>query len=229
MHGELEAWNKRSGELIQKSATICDTSDSASGEYNVGTHGKIVWRATRTYKAQVFYCWKVLPFPGIGTKLTRLRYYLEKFGFELNPKVLWDGIPFSFLVDQFFGVGAFLNSMRFDTLKIPLVLVDSFVQVKDVLEFSHYYQRNAGLYEGTVKSAELRYNEDLFTRRTFYVTSGFLTGTGFRLPPTGAAALDVSLATALILGRRAPKRPRRAQARPFLYFPSEANQRFPVT
>lgn len=221
MEGELEAWNKRSGELIQKSAVIYDETQPASGDYSA-PFGRIYWTGKRSYKAEVFFCWKILPFPNISSTLTRVRYYLDKFGFELNPKVLWDTIPFSFLIDQFLGVGNFLNSMKFDTLKVPVLLVDSFVQVKEKIEYTHYYLRDSGAYTVTVKTPEVNYTNEFFRRMTLPTGPVFLQGTGFKLPSAGAALLDVSLAVALATGKRAQKRSRRAvKARPFLYFPSD--------
>jgi hypothetical protein len=38
--------------------------------------------------------------------------YLDALGINLDPQILWDSIPFSFIVDWFFNVGAWLGSLK---------------------------------------------------------------------------------------------------------------------
>lgn len=66
--------------------------------------------------------------------------FLKYIGFRSNPRILWDAIPFSFIIDWFFGVGKFLE--QFDPGAIPVQMHiesawltrHSQVQVKTFLE-----------------------------------------------------------------------------------------------
>jgi hypothetical protein len=62
-----------------------------------------------------------------------LRGALDSLGFELNPNIIWDAIPFSFVVDWFFDVGSICERFKFDTLELPIKLEDSYLQNKETM------------------------------------------------------------------------------------------------
>lgn len=59
-----------------------------------------------------------------------LSTYLSAFGVEANPKIAWDAIPFSFLVDWVVDVGEFLGSFKIDALGIRTVVLDYCYSIK---------------------------------------------------------------------------------------------------
>jgi hypothetical protein len=63
-----------------------------------------------------------------------LRAYLDALGFELNPKIIWDAIPFSFVLDWFFGIGSWLDRHKYDTLELPISYIGSYCQVKETVQ-----------------------------------------------------------------------------------------------
>lgn len=62
--------------------------------------------------------------PGLSGTMARLRGYLDYFGVALDPAIVWNAIPFSFLVDWVVGVGAFLHELRIDNLEAVVHLED---------------------------------------------------------------------------------------------------------
>jgi len=65
-----------------------------------------------------------------------IRGLLDTLGIELNPRIIWDAIPFSFVVDWFVGVGNFLETFKIDALELPIVYVDSYLQYKEMFRIS---------------------------------------------------------------------------------------------
>jgi len=60
----------------------------------------------------VYRYWSVVMTQAYG----KMKYLLTQLGAELNPAIAWNAIPFSFVLDWFYPIGAFL-----DKYKIPLI------------------------------------------------------------------------------------------------------------
>jgi hypothetical protein len=75
-----------------------------------------LWRQKPTYAATVEFNYTM---PDMGDMMNQVEAYLDSLGFQLNPRILWDAIPYSFVVDWFFDVGGWLASLRHDNLKVP--------------------------------------------------------------------------------------------------------------
>jgi len=54
-----------------------------------------------------------------------LSAYLDVLGINGNPAIIWNAIPFSFVVDWFVNVGEFLESIRFDNVR-PMTIISDF-------------------------------------------------------------------------------------------------------
>lgn len=96
---------------------------------------KCKWTATMVYTYQ---------FPEIDKGLNDLyRLYvnentsteeflalLDSIGANLNPQIIWDAIPYSFVVDWFFNVGDWLRQWRRKWIEVALTIKDFGVSVK---------------------------------------------------------------------------------------------------
>lgn len=71
---------------------------------------------------------------------------LDAFGVNLNPRIIWERIPFSFVVDWFFDIGGRLDSYRLDNLDVTLVVLDMCVSHK--YEYQWTQQSKMGPDEG---------------------------------------------------------------------------------
>jgi len=53
----------------------------------------------------------------------QVKGFLDSIGFQGNASIIWNAIPYTFVIDWFFGVGRWLNSLRSDNLKIPATVI----------------------------------------------------------------------------------------------------------
>jgi hypothetical protein len=74
-----------------------------------------VFHATMRYK---YSCSK------LHQEWSRLRAFLDHFGLQFGPSFVWEAIPFSFVVDWFFGVGKYLQLTRTDSLNTKVEVLD---------------------------------------------------------------------------------------------------------
>lgn len=77
------------------------------------------------YHATVRYRY-TLP-PGFKTAAGQAKSMLDVLGYNANPAILWNAIPFSFVIDWFVNVGKFLDGLRVENNPIK----------SEILEFSH--------------------------------------------------------------------------------------------
>jgi hypothetical protein len=49
---------------------------------------------------------------------------LDLLGLNLDPAIIWNAIPYSFVVDWFVNVGDYLHSLRIDAYKVELLMSD---------------------------------------------------------------------------------------------------------
>jgi hypothetical protein len=122
-----------------------------------------------------------------------LRGTLDSLGFELNPGILWDAIPFSFIVDWFFDVGAILNKFRFDTLELPIEIEDCYLQYKEIYRLDFRTYRPADADCKRIEFSGGAYERRFFNRMPFGISLEDSIRYGFRTPKLNQALLFLSL------------------------------------
>lgn len=70
---------------------------------------KPVFRATITYSYTL---------PDISVSELRKRLVSKRLGFELNPQIIWNAVPWSFVVDWFLNINEILGDLSYDSLGI---------------------------------------------------------------------------------------------------------------
>jgi hypothetical protein len=177
------------------------TSATGTITYPSGLH-TCSYTASCQRKAVCYVAWQPQPLAVMGSLDKVLRGLLDSLGFELNPRIIWDALPFTFVIDWFFGVGSFLDRYRVDALELPVVLADSFIQYEEILNIEWTWLRaNDGTYTTRPKSAGATYERKFFHRMPIYPDYATLTGLGWRLPTRNQALLGLSLATVLRKGK----------------------------
>lgn len=63
-------------------------------------------------------------------EIVRLGAALDTLGVNMNPAILWDLVPFSFVVDYFVGIGDWLERFKRTNLNLSFSVVDSCYSVK---------------------------------------------------------------------------------------------------
>jgi hypothetical protein len=160
----------------------------------------IPWYAVMTRKKEVGLTYRALPKSVTAGYLGMLEALLDALGFELNPRILWDAIPFTFVLDWFFDVGSWMERHKHDTLELPIVYVDSFVQcTQDLTISSHYVQNKDDLITdfGRRTWPAWVYHKKRFMRFPVRPSETAFAGLGWRLPTLNQAKLFVSLGTVL--------------------------------
>lgn len=200
LRSKLAAFKAQLGKTIQGSSSIAHglpTSATGTIAFPSGSH-TASYTASCIRKVSCYIAWQPQPLAVIGALDEVLRGLLDSLGFELNPRIIWDAIPFTFVIDWFFGVGSWLDRFRIDALELPIALVDSFLQYEETLHIEWTWLRaNDGTYTTRPKSAGATYERKFFHRMPLYPDYATLTGLGWRLPTLNQAELLVSLATVL--------------------------------
>jgi hypothetical protein len=71
--------------------------------------------------------------PEMGEIELKIRAFLDVLGVRLDPAIIWNAIPFSFVVDWVVDVGSFLRSLSLDNLGIRTEIIDFSHSVKSVI------------------------------------------------------------------------------------------------
>lgn len=200
LRDRIAAFENAIGGTRQDSAGVnltLPTSASGTITYPSGGH-TASYTATCERKAVCYVAWQPQQIAAINSLDKVVRGMLDALGFELNPRIIWDALPFTFVIDWFFGVGSFLDRFRIDALELPVVLADSFIQYEEKLHIEWSWLRaNDGTYTKRPKSGNATYERKFFHRMPIYPDYATLTGLGWRLPTLNQATLMLSLATVL--------------------------------
>jgi hypothetical protein len=86
-----------------------------------------LWCPGIKYTAVMTYTYQ---FPEIDESMEQLYALLDTVGLNLNPQVVWDAIPYTFVVDWFFNVGDFLGQLRKKWIPIQIAIKDFGVSCK---------------------------------------------------------------------------------------------------
>jgi hypothetical protein len=198
MREKLAAFESQLGKIISDSTTLDASSSTVTGTYRVPGGALATYTATVNRKCIGALAWEPQPLAVMGGMDKILRGLLDSLGFELNPRIIWDAVPFTFVIDWFFGVGSWLDRFRVDTLELPIHLVDGYLQYKETLNVEWFtVSDHLTGYVPFPRSAAARFSGTFFHRMPIYPDYATLSGLGWRMPTLNQAALLVSLATVL--------------------------------
>jgi hypothetical protein len=135
MADTIHAFEKSAGIVQRRQETLLSDSTTTSGTFNYtgSVYYPCTWTATLNRHVQGFLVYKGEPLAVVGNLNKGLLGFLDTLGVELNPRIVWDAIPFSFVLDNFFGIGGYLDQFKWDTLPLPIKCTDCFLQYKETL------------------------------------------------------------------------------------------------
>jgi hypothetical protein len=190
---------KRMANVAQRAhKSIINESTYSKGSFTYSVNHTCDWSASlkRTKRAELVY--KPQPFKVCGSYELILRAYLDALGFELNPRIIWDALPFTFVIDWFFGIGSWLERHKYDTLELPIVRVDTNICYKEILQVeSRLLMTSSVANPGTWNQPPWVSSRQFFSRVPVAPRETAFLGAGWRLPTLHQAELLVSLATVL--------------------------------
>lgn len=83
---------------------------------------EVQWSTAPVYTATVDFVYNMPP--ELDTWLGQSGAFLDTIGFQLDPSIIWNAIPYSFVIDWFFNVGEWLHGLRLENVPIPATVTD---------------------------------------------------------------------------------------------------------
>jgi hypothetical protein len=129
----------------------------------------------------------------------RLLSLLDAFGVNLNPQIIWNAVPWSFVIDWVLGVGQYLDSLKLENMKPQI----------NILEFLWSVKRQRRIMvtkwltpNGTIGAVE----SNSRTRLPVVYESAYRRSVGYpsvsSIESSGLSLTEFSLGAALVLSRR---------------------------
>lgn len=199
---KVEAFKRAANQTMRSHSSLPSTSTYKSGSFTYATSHTCYWSGTvsRTKKFELVY--RPRPFQVTREYELMLRAYLDALGFELNPRIIWDALPFTFVLDWFFGIGSWLERHKYDTLELPFLYVDSNVCFKEILQVeSRLKLVDSAANPTSFFTPSSVTSRQFFTRIPVGPSENVSLAAGWKLPSLHQAELLVSLATVLSKSR----------------------------
>lgn len=205
IHGVIDKiaeFEKAANQTLKSHRTISNTVLAKEGSFTYGGIHTCKWSgyANRIKSAGLVY--RPQPFEVTRGYKLMLRAYLDALGFELNPRIIWDALPFTFVLDWFFDIGSWLERHKYDTLELPFLHLDSYVQYKeDVKVTSELKLVFTDTNPSTLTVPYWSTSRQFFARVPVTPTEHTFLDAGWKLPTGNQAVLLTSLATVLARSR----------------------------
>jgi len=169
-----------------------------SGTFMTGSDVKTYWTGTVKRSVDVHVKWAPQPLAVMNGFDKVLRGLLDSLGFELNPRIIWDALPFTFVLDWFFGVGSWLDNFKVDALELPIKYLDCCVQYKEEMIIESRTDFIAfGNNLNTVSVPASVTQSKYFERMPIFPDYATLKGLGWKMPTLNQFNLLVNLAVVL--------------------------------
>lgn len=201
---EIEQFESAINKLFHRSKTMVTDSSHVSGSTAYLPETMTNWEGDIRRDVTAHLVYRALPPAQLKGLKKTLKTLQAALGFELNPRIIWDALPFTFVLDWFFEVGSFLNMYRIDTYQLPILYVDSYLQYKEQFRVGSNTQICYGRsdFAPWPRSHETVTNDAFFHRMPILPDYTTLSGLGWKSPTTKQTVLLVSLATVLAGSRK---------------------------
>jgi hypothetical protein len=104
---------------------------------NISLFKRYRWTDRPTYHATMRFTYTL---PPLGDFMTKALYFLDNFGIRFDPSVVWNALPFTFLVDYIVDVGGWLGQFARNNLPININLQEFCHSVSWRKEFELWIQ-----------------------------------------------------------------------------------------
>jgi hypothetical protein len=158
------------------------------------------WDFKPRYHATIDYTY-TFPQGAFGETRRKIRGFLEALGIKINPQIIWNAIPFSFVVDWIIDVGGWLRQFSPNDLGMEVVIHDAshsvkWSQVATITCYAPINRRPAtqpitttiNSYKWEVSTEERYYYERARWRPALELTDGFQLPTFMQFSLAGALA-----------------------------------------
>lgn len=138
IRGEIQKFMLSNGSIISSRKTIINDSIVKLGNVSSPPYAARAWRGQVDRKVHGYMVYRPLPIVTLGKIDTVLRGLLSITGVELNPGIVWDAIPFSFIVDWFVNVGDVLEQYKHSALELPIDILVTYIQYKERIQIDSW-------------------------------------------------------------------------------------------
>lgn len=196
---KLKDWDKKvsSGKPQTRSTSLESLTTELGGTFNYGGDASrpCTWNASHKRHVTAWLKFKPLP-TKLSAGLSRdIAAMAQALGIAPNVSILWDAIPFSFVVDWFFNVGSAIEKLDIDVLDLPFTLMDFAIQSKVIANVSSQLKLFVGqpTWSQVVVCPKWETVDEYFTRTVMYPDTDLLSGLGWQVPRWDKATKLVSL------------------------------------
>jgi len=200
---EISLWRKSVGQLFHRSKVMLTSEHQVSGTSTYSSEALTTWKGTlkRTVTAHIVY--SALPIVAINELDIWIRGYLDAFGVELNPGLIYDAIRFTFVLDWFSSLGDFISRFKIDALELPINMVDSYLQYKEefVCESSTQVCYGRSDFAPWLRSGGWVTTEKSFQRMPIFPGTDTFESLHWKTPTINQAILGISLGAVLGIKR----------------------------
>lgn len=191
------------GKPVKARRVVVSETQEQSGIFNYEGDSKqpCSWRATLYQRVTAHFTFVGRAPKAMSDLEHGIRGALDSLGFELNPRIIWDALPGSFLVDYFVSVGKALETFKIDTFELPVDIVDSYLQCTEEMAITS----NLTLDKGSAVSSVNHWPTHAtmyrrFERFPIAPTYDFLRALDVKLPSTRQASMIFALVAANLGG-----------------------------
>lgn len=195
---KISAFEKAANQTISSHRTFSSDVTAKNGSFTYSGVHTCKWSGFIERRKVAGLVYRPEPFQVTRGYKLMLRAYLDALGFELNPRIIWDAVPFTFVLDWFFGIGSWLERHKHDTLELPFLHVDSYVHYREDVKVSSELKMN--FVDSSPSNITLPYwitSRQYFERIPVTPAEQSFIDAGWKLPTGNQALLMVSLATVL--------------------------------
>lgn len=199
---KLEAFERMANQVSSQDVTIENFVSTKSGTFPLSgvSENPVNWSGSYTRVKKVGVVWKCLPLEVTKNYTLMLKVIFDALGFEANPRIWWDALPFTFVIDMFLDVGSWLEAHKHDTLELPVAYMGSYTSCKQTLTINSRLTLN---YADVITSVGRRTppgwvtNTKRFMRLPIAPSDSVFRELGWKLPTLNQAKLLFSLGTVL--------------------------------
>jgi hypothetical protein len=128
----------------------------------------------------------------------RLKAFLDVLGVNANPAILWNAIPFTFIVDWFVNVSAYLERLRVDNIDFKTEITDFCTSAKFERTIEYQHQNVQSTYSDTPVQQTGPWTTTDICVKTFYERKLGLPNYLTALQSSGLNIREFSLTAALL-------------------------------
>lgn len=139
-------------------------------EYPKEAPNTLTWKQVPVYHATMKYIYEL---PEFGARLMGLRVFLDSIGAHINAAVVWEAIPFSFVVDWVFDVQGFLEQFSQDWVKIDVKVIDFCSSIKWHYVEDQFYIVKSPVGNNVASTPKVGQQERRFYKRARHIPGNF--------------------------------------------------------